>query len=312
MTLRPKQVSVVGWYGQRNAGDEAFRLVFEQAFAGHHLAFTQVPLNSNDLIVYGGGGVTVDRYLDNLMRPAYALGVDIPVNGPKWDRLMKLPFKKVWVRSKEYALIAKSQGMDAAYIPDLVFYLDRPKVCRLPFKRVVGVNVTHELAEHHYKDMAAALDQIAETAQIVFIPMYHGTTSSDVEAQNRVIGFMKRWDRVENGNFGFDPQAVLNRIAACDFLISMRFHGVIFATVAGVPFLSLAQPGKHSLFCEQERLKPQHVNLRELTVYRILDQYEAISADRGLKSKLLGIAKANRKLVRATLQDFVETYTVTD
>jgi len=62
------KISIVGWYGKNNVGDEAFRFVLSDFFQDHQVEFVTPPqLCSNpDIVVLGGGAVASPFYLNTL------------------------------------------------------------------------------------------------------------------------------------------------------------------------------------------------------------------------------------------------------
>jgi len=297
----PYEVHVCGWYGHENAGDESFKLVFDKYLSEYKPAYSNVaPLYFKDRkYIFGGGGSPVDRALNSksLKRidnktPLYALGVDIPVNGEQWDKFRGLNFIETFCRSKMYAEIAQEQGANVKYCPDLAFGLDpiyhchsdgtvseerrwnRPrqltdylKSCNLREGRQhnLGVILTKEYMEDpNIRDqLIRALRRYRNSWNIFFIPMAHNFKGAD-KFYNRMaamkIGYQDEWNMLDNLK---SPREILNVIGEMDVLITQRFHGAIFATIAGTPFISVTNLGKNSLYCEQEGLEHLHINAQD-------------------------------------------------
>lgn len=323
-----KKVGIVGWYGRQNAGDEAFRSVFKTHLSQHELSFAEQPEEGRDLHIFGGGGVVVDQYLDNLPeQPRYALGVDIPLNGPGWERLLKADFKEIYCRSMEYSAIGKEQGLPVKYCPDLAFALDpRPELDkysqwlfgahaesqfknkRYPRKRL-AVLLTNELKEHMIEHVARSLRELQEAFDVVFISMYEGE-GSDSEIIDRVKEkcFNPSYPALHI-NHTLDPRDLLTIISRMHLVISMRFHGSIFAAASGVPFLSLANKGKHSQFCEQEWVKDCFLELQELTAYKLSHAVYMLHEERAsFWQKLRKTAAENRREVVETMNLIKRTW----
>lgn len=93
--------------------------------------------------------------------------------------------------------------------------------------------------------LAQALDEIAaETGgTILFVPMQY---PQDVAAAREVAALMQRPPVLFEGNVPYyDIQAV---IAACDLVVGMRYHSLVFAAMAGVPTVGLSYDQKNDNF----------------------------------------------------------------
>jgi hypothetical protein len=299
------RINIVGWYGEQNVGDESFRAVLSQKLHEHELIFSQHIDPTADRIIFGGGGVVGFHYLDNLdpTREVYGLGVDIPLNGSQWDRMRSFNFKEIFCRSREYAQIGQDQGAPSRYCPDLAFALKIPDAVRLKNKAAkprIGVILTSDLMDkaNLQTEIIKALRELQGSNELYFIPMFQSAQNpgiSDGLFNQIVAGCLEPNDpRVHMIDFNPDPMAVLSLIAQMDIVISMRFHGIIFAAVAHVPFLSIATKGKHSLFCEQERLKNYFLELPDLSYYKITDGIQSIRATPTLPGRLRQIAEGNK------------------
>lgn len=292
------KISVVGWYGKNNIGDEAFKEVFQRQLWGNDITFSQIPDFNSDVVVLGGGGVVTERYIQDIPKdfdkPLYAMGVDIAVNGKDWDEIRSLPFRRLYVRSKEYKDIAISNGgFNISYCPDIVFslYEQRPIVSG----KKCGVILSY--------DLKGGIDHLGKTLQrikskydreIEFIVFYTGN-NRDIEITQRV--------KDECGEdfpiiIPKTPIETLQLMSSFDLIISMRFHGSIFAATLGIPFLSLSNKGKCSLFCEQERLFGNHIELTEMNDIKILDRIDWIMENhKAMQKYLIDVASYNKLLV---------------
>jgi polysaccharide pyruvyl transferase WcaK-like protein len=254
-----RRINIVGWYGAKNIGDDSFRDVFQKQLPDKDLIFSHIPNLDSDAIILGGGGVVTGQYLDGLNsynNPLYAVGVDIAVNGPEWDDIQRLNFQKLYVRSKEYVGIASLKANNIEYCPDIAFSIYNPDQVAKG-TRTCGLILSHDLKGgiDHLGQLVRWLQTDFDT--IVFIVMYTGKTF-DLEVTQKVMDECKVPCSLIIPS---TPEETLQVMSNLDLVISMRFHGVIFATVLGLPFLTLANKGKCSLFCEQERLFGHHIEL---------------------------------------------------
>lgn len=307
------KVNVVGWYGMRNVGDEAFRMVFEQQLGGlADLTFSQRPVDDSSFLLYGGGGVVVKSYIAALKpeRPWYAVGVDVPLSGPDWDLIASSGMREIYCRSREYAYLAKRQTERIKYCPDIVFALDydrssfpvRPDVSGETW---IGVTITHEIQGRWHELRDAIQDLTEKGARVFLIPMYSGEYRPDVQYfQEFLIN-----ERVATVDVQTVSEA-MGVISMMDFTINMRFHASIFSVMLGVPFLSLANKGKHSLFCEQEGLMDSFIDIGEYNSYKILSGVEKITKNQELESRLSAIAFCNKAHVSNVFSSTVSKWIV--
>lgn len=296
------KLDIIGWYNEKNCGDEAFRLVFEQ-YLGHHSLNFGNRYRSGDRVIFGGGGVLQGSYLEGLpieMR-LLALGVDISLSGTWWDKIIRMPFERVYLRSQEYAQIADSQGLSAGYCPDIVFGLS-PKVYTK--RQRVGVVLSSDLLQYEwYKEwFPKVLEVFCPSEELVFLSFYNGNSIPDQSVNETIGRTLSR--RVEYLSTQ-DPLVMFDWVSSLRQLITMRFHGSIFATITGTPFLSLARPGKNSLFLEQEFLSDQYLDITRINQYKMERAFSYLNRyEDSIRNKLLGISAQNRSLVREAFLKF--------
>lgn len=93
--------------------------------------------------------------------------------------------------------------------------------------------------------LAQALDEVAEATggTILFAPMQH---PQDVAAAREVAALMRHTPALFEANVPYHQiQAV---IAACDVLVGMRYHSLVFAATSGVPAVGLSYDQKNDNF----------------------------------------------------------------
>jgi polysaccharide pyruvyl transferase WcaK-like protein len=290
------KINIFGWYGKQNIGDDAFKDVFMQKWQHHDLTFSLYPMLDADAIVVGGGSsnrVVCKKYIDSFMgykKPLYAVGVDIAINGPIWEATQALPFRHLYVRSKEYVRLA-AQENKISYTPDIVFSLYDKTRLRTTNKKKCGFILSVDLigGVDHLGKVIRELKK--EYDEVVFIVMYTELSNcNDIAITTRVIEESKCECRMVIPD---TPTATMAEMADLDFIVSMRFHGIIFATMLGIPFIALANKGKCSLFCEQERLFGHYMELCEMNDVKLLDRITWLK-DTNAKNDLLDIAHRNK------------------
>lgn len=292
------KINFIGWYGEKNIGDDSFQTVFSGAFSGHDLVFSQKPDLSADAFILGGGGVIDYGYFDGLEKigdkPLYAAGVDIPLSGARYDDLiLKFPFRKILVRSKEYCWLARSQGLtNVSFMPDLAFWME-PPVSRRSFPPKLGVSLMKHLLDdedHLQEHIMRVLELRKDTFDIYFLVF----KDHDEDMISKVLSKGSIPCKVLKPK---TPDEMLKIIADLNVLLTMRFHGAVFANICKVPFISLSNTGKHSIFCEQENLHDSFLDIRDLNPYKLMAALERMLAASARDSFSRGKPELNRELV---------------
>ncbi len=268
------KIGIIGWYGQNNVGDEAFRVVFEDLFKGHELVFVRPPADCPpcDIAILGGGAVTSPFYLEKLPDcPRYAMGVDIAY-ASEINLIKAANFKEIYVRSHSDAAKLQEAGLNAHWIPDLAFYLQPSgadilsKYRQSPSKKAIGVFVTDYVnpaidrpvdkfsarANQFIVGMAAELDRLAGKGhEILLVPCSTGGYGDDRRINLDLAAFMKY--QPTNILETIDPQEMVDLISQLDVAVCMRFHSHIFAEITGTPFVSVEFTRKVEMFLEEHQ-----------------------------------------------------------
>lgn len=273
-----RTLGFVGWYGRHNAGDEAFKAVHDLLFPDLERRWISRPSEAGDtaetLYVLGGGDVFLDYYLEMIPpeAPFFAYGVGLSSEeqyeqvAQYRDRLLG-----IWVRNPGDAAALRALGVEAHYTPDIALLLgeqvrarpQHPALAGATRKRLVfcpsgNADQTAlqrgDLADHFYMNyfkiaVARALDELAAYYDIVMLPLSHDYKDFDAGFVGQVHGLMKRAGRVIPITEELPPLDVARVIADCQLCISMKFHGLVFAALSGVPFVNIGFTRKTAEFC---------------------------------------------------------------
>ncbi len=235
-------------------------------------------LRGSDGLISGGGSLlqdvtgikTIPYYLGVIQlaqwlgKPTfmYAQGVG-PVARRLFDPMIRAVLAKcryLSVRDQESAQLLAAIGLPLSRIdvvPDPVMGLPLPKTYsgtkreegQLP---VVGVSVRFWRKDRaDLLGMAAALAKLmnARACIVRFLPFHE---PHDHEASRYVMDEMKRLgasgDSVQLAEGIVDPQQMLAETAACDLLIGMRLHSLIYAASQYVPMAAVSYDPKIDQF----------------------------------------------------------------
>jgi polysaccharide pyruvyl transferase WcaK-like protein len=276
------KISVVGWYGIGNIGDEAFKPAIERIFDGHELEFVRPPRRPRDpdLVVLGGGAVVSPFYLTCLpeRKRRYALGVDLAYES-EIELLANGGFSGVMFRNRtDAARFAHRLAVPTYSIPDLAFMIrpsGRPTlerfhpdgdsagkkvaVCATDYVNPAIDRPVEEFGESAYSfavSLAQELDQLTEQGWTVYLLCCStGGYGDDRRMALQLKSFMEHppvtiLDSME-------PQEMVDFIAEMDLSICMRFHSHIFSTIAGTPFVSIEFTRKVKVYLEELGLREE-------------------------------------------------------
>lgn len=337
-----RKINVVGWYGRGNCGDEAFKAVHSQLFPDCEIDWIcGGPQRPDDGAVWvlGGGDVFLDYYINQIPDhvPFFVYGVGLGSPDQRQHMVaLKDRLLGVWLRNADDVEALNELGVPARYSPDIVFQLadaiqerPLPPVFEVrPKKTLVFIPSNNasqtamredRLANFFYYSymkikLGECLDEIAKYYEIVMLPFSFDMNDMDMSFITDVRDRMKRHDRLQVIRQELDPLDAGRVIAQADLVMSMKFHGLIFALMNGVPFVNIGLTRKTQLLCEDNglgRCSVQPFSLSAPTLMAALKEAERSEtrlavADRA--SMLIMQAKEEGELFRnavlaASMQD---------
>jgi polysaccharide pyruvyl transferase WcaK-like protein len=269
------KVTVLGWYGHSNVGDDAFLEAFPIVLPGHELRFVEtIPRgDDSDAYILGGGDVFYQPFTDQLRR--------VPADRPKVAASVTLTghsdfsaydlFSHVYVRDQMSLEHGRAVAPDkTSYLPDVTFALTPDPVAGRAwmverfaseglelFEKVVvcvlssyaGGNKFDSLARDYlnFQSLAMQVAEIADstTASFVFLPFGTRPPYDDRATNAWVSERTKYWQKNYAVHDRLGVQATIDILAASDAVVSSRLHSTIFSVVAGVPFVDLTHHDKN-------------------------------------------------------------------
>lgn len=275
-TTRP-HVGLAGFYGWGNYGDELFGTAFEQQL-GPAMSLEPLILSdeeaarrpslrrrvqATDAIIVGGGDLVVSwartRYWRRvfLLRPVFLAGLGVPT----WRKPTRegLGILRGFVRHPNVRSIGARDEASAGWIreqleptapvrvaPDLVCAADLPPVTKPDGPPILGISVRQRETPDDLRQVRRLGERAIELGYRV----------------RRIVlstGPTRRADLAATAGLGLDDtelistddlDAISRAIGECAVLASMKFHGVVVATMYGVPALGLMPTAKTRRFLD--------------------------------------------------------------
>ncbi len=261
-------IAFVGASGYGNVGDDMYPFILKRFLASHDLLFfnSDLPkaLPHIDLMVIGGGGVVYNNsdepsinysphfrkmqfYLDHALVhdiPFAFLSCGFQIRPDFLDR--KLETLTLWIPYLEAALFASFRSKsclslfqqltgrdDGCYFPDLGYLNYHQQGCQprhvLPTKYAVIVpSGEMKPSNEHFMHQVRLLE--SSGCQPVWVQM--GADCDDKRHFEEIAITHPEWMTIR----GASCSEISAIIAGAKFVISGRFHGMVFARTNGVPF----------------------------------------------------------------------------
>jgi polysaccharide pyruvyl transferase WcaK-like protein len=275
---------VIGWFGRRNSGDEAFRVVHSLLLPERELAwlvpgtgFEEGRDFDDSLVLVSAGDIVSPFYFDQIPPEArivvYGVGLgwleQLETLQAVRDRIVA-----VWVRNEGDVESIRALGIDAHYSPDIAVLLHRllppnEKVAPAGRKKAI-VTVTDSPrsdalrrndsakfleAQVFANQLAAAVDYVAQYYDVEFVPFSFDRNDYDLAAIHDVIPRMKSHQAVGVLERELAPLEAIEHFRSADLVISTKFHGAIYAIMNHTPFILSSNTRKARLLCEENGLR---------------------------------------------------------
>ncbi len=309
MAERPRPAQTVyGYYDQNNVGDEAFKAVFQDLFGVPHVEFVgnMERARRRDHVVFGGGAVFNHYFVDQLRDAGsiYAVGCSLPHGRNDINVVLPLrhKFKCFYVRSRDDVTLFEQAGMPAVYTPDIVFALRPPKIDFtlqdfLPYTNLPPVSFgskahtvivflsddytvvyseeraeQFQRAERMKRELAAALDILAEKCNIVCVPMSVWYSARDYIYAIDVVRRMRNHTKVCVVERYIEPMRLLGAVNALDAtVLSMKFHGLVFGLMTGKLVVNIGATRKNVGMMREADLSGLSFSYDTVTARAIVD-----------------------------------------
>ncbi len=261
----------------RDAEDTKARHKVERAIPVRKLSRAEVvpEVERLDLLIVGGGGILFDAEARIYLREAliarekgvpvmlYAIGAG-PLNDPEAQKAVRECLEHVEVitvreRSAQRTLEEAGVHREILVTADPALLLKPEPLPRGILKqeglegrrRLIGMSVREPGVaapdidpDDYHALLANAADYMVDRfdADVVFVPMERSVL--DTQHSHAVIAKMLRAQRATVLKGMYTSGQLLSLIGKFNFAVGMRLHFLIFAALAGVPFVALPYSGK--------------------------------------------------------------------
>lgn len=274
-----KHITVVGWYGHGNVGDESYKVSFPLLLPDYSLTFTdnikEEQMKNASAFILGGGAVVEKPFLkqfekiDNKFMMSVTANKDIPVE-------MVKKFKKIIVRDVRSQAALKELGIETTLMPDAAFLLKGDSSAGYNYLQNSFQQTKHELYNkiivivynahlgvvsddrHLARDQMTFLKNANDLASIidntpasfVFVPFGQQEPWDDRITNAWLSSRCKFWKKNLTIYDRISFQQVLDIIACSDAVVSSRLHASIFSCVSQVPFIDITHHDKNLGFLQ--------------------------------------------------------------
>jgi polysaccharide pyruvyl transferase WcaK-like protein len=333
------KVICLGYFDRGNSGDEAFKLAHEWFFDLENIEYRKAKIPAEDVqgrpLILGGGDVVAPFFLDWIPKGTHfsMVGVGLKYEQSSINALNArgddLDF--AWYRNKIDVDLCRAAGMKCDFIPDIVFSLrnldveppahlmkmvhqDNGKptaaVClsdHMNSRSSIADARTASYLEYYKWELARTLDELAETCNIVFLPLSVYSNHQDARFHYEVARRMKNRRAVREIREALHPGVAISLVRRCDYMISMKLHGNIYGLLTDRACVNIGIGRKQTKLYEEADLNEVSLDPYSFTRDRFFRCFEATNTSR-VKKKIAAFSKKNYKQLlnfRSEIREYV-------
>lgn len=291
-------IVVYGWYHQGNIGDDLFVDAFRNLFPNYKFTFvtrfTSASLKDADAVFFGGGSFLYakpnisDADLEVLKSKKIfyiGVGIEADVHPIHLDLMSKA--KLIATRSNEQVDRIKKINPNTLFIPDIVYSLQEQVMAPTPIQKTVlvmpNISVVPKRDDAHWKyaswtyfksEFSQFLDGlIADKYHINFLPLCNNRTLDDKAAAIEIINMMSYRNYHSIKEIPPANMAAISQILSqYSVIITQRFHGIVLAEMARVPYIAIHHHDKLKNSIPHEG---KYVSYYGLNKQELIDQFNS-------------------------------------
>jgi polysaccharide pyruvyl transferase WcaK-like protein len=324
-------IPILGWYNQRNVGDEAFKDVFRAVVHEMDPSLTvsyhaqRLPSPTPEKIILGGGDVIRPYYLEKIPEnvAVFPVGVGLGYES-ELDLLEKAIVPFALFRNLDDVELARSKSIDAKYSPDLTFFSNIPEPIAVEMRegKTLGVLLSDEVSptferkkrinelqyyEYFKWELASILDFLSDYYNICFVAF---STLDSINDHKVGLDVYRRMRARNKTTFVTQPLSLAQAlwlIGQFELVVSMKFHGIMFAVNQGVPFINIGETRKTQRFCTENSLSQLSIPRYSLEKERFLDVVKVAEAG-DTRQTILSTSERLRSLTRQRLPEAIARF----
>ncbi|ATZ80352.1 putative WcaK-like polysaccharide pyruvyl transferase [Bodo saltans virus] len=291
-------IQILGYYGERNFGDDMFEYIFRKIFSKHKVHIANPNNLSNlqnniDILICGGGDIIQDYFMKKIAMlkknwekthgkklPTYAISIGLSYP----DQLIKDNvhyldiFDYFIVRNKhDCELLKKRYGEKyVKYLPDITFLIP-PLLKYVPNrKNKIGFFLARTICNNQqvYNKFISEISNIVANLSTVYdidlVSCDRGITSNNNDSiiNDNILSIIKHknCDKKINIISGIGSEAICKLFYEYEFTICMRFHSVVFSYITNTPFIAIPITKKVTYFLDDNMLNNNIVDINNLSM----------------------------------------------
>ena len=285
---------MVGYYNYGNYGDELFLDVFRQYLSDYEFVFLQdilkrpfytggrealqAKVDQVDAVLIGGGDLVIptywtDQYFEEpfLSKPIFMHGIGVPTWGGEDAKVVSRlktffqsdSIKHIHVRdveSKAWMEQKLAPKVEIVRSPDIVCALKLPEVQKNAESPIFGI-ITREQRKGEIR--WASVNALCEKAVSLGYRVRHIVAGSGIIGMDDAEAAKEFPFKDAEHFYSENIEDITKAIGECTVLASMKFHGVVVATMYGIPTIGLITTDKFRNFyrmIEREELVAHHTH----------------------------------------------------
>jgi polysaccharide pyruvyl transferase WcaK-like protein len=258
-----------------------FRVLFSREYR-QELRTSAELLSSCDTVVFGGGGLFVDQKLSAVVLWCIQLAWCIANKKRVFllsqtftlDRFFSRFFsisllkraQNIVVRDRESQRLLKDSGIDSFLLPDITFLKPLIGCSR---ENVVCVSLRESGLGKYQKNCVVRFLKDLEVSYEIRLLVF----------QDDIYNDLALYKELELPYPMVRGAAVLESLSVASFVLGMRFHCIVFALQAGVPFLALSYQQKVRSFVEEASFPSLVLDVNDISYSVLCDRFNSISSE---------------------------------